>query len=329
MGKKLQIIGTLEDYEEILKDVRSLLEKANIQAYKALDTLRVQTYWQMGERIARSEFCHKERADYGNRVVEKLSKDLGFQKRLIYRIVQFYKTYPFVSSLTKELSWSHYQELIVLDDPEERKFYEIQIIQNHWSVHQLRQEIQKRLYQRQIKESQIPILAPLPLQPLQPEQLVKSSYNFEFADLPEGYSERDLEECLMKNVAKLLLEFGHDFSLTGHQRKIVIDQQIHAVDIEFYHRGIPCILLVDLKIGSFKSEYVGQMNKYLNYYRENKMYPWEKPPIGIIICEYKGQEEVHYALGCLQNKIFVAEYKTKLPSEQEMQERLQQIRQPN
>jgi len=145
--KATEIIYPLEDYEEIFEDIRSLLEKANLQAYKVIDTLRVQTYWQIGERIARSELKHKERANYGNHVVEKLSKDLGFQKRLIYRMVQFYKTYTFASSLNKELSWSHYQELIALEDPEERKFYEMQTIQNQWSLHRLRKEIKAKLYQ--------------------------------------------------------------------------------------------------------------------------------------------------------------------------------------
>lgn len=169
-------------------------------------------------------------------------------------MVQFYKTYPFASSLTKELSWSHYQELISLEGAEERKFYEIQIIQNQWSVHKLRTEIKAKLYQSKGQDNQLPVISSLPTQIIDTNQLIKNSYNFGFIELLEKYNERDLEEGLMHNVEKLLLEFGHDFSLTGHQSKILIDQQIHAIDIEFYHRGIPCIILVDLKIGRFKSE---------------------------------------------------------------------------
>ncbi|MBC8229037.1 DUF1016 family protein, partial [bacterium] len=120
-----------------------------------------------------------------------------------------------------------------------------------------------------------------------------------------------------------LMELGPDFYLGGRQQKMIIDGQIHTVDLEFYHRGLQCIVLVDLKRGPFKSDYVGQMNKYLNYYKENKRYEWEKPPIGLIICEHKGVEEVRYALGDLEEKIFVAEYKLRLPSEDEIKRGLE------
>ena len=329
MVKKISVIPQqveMDGYEELLKDIHSLLERAKNQAYKTVDNLRVQTYWQIGERIVRAELEHKERLDYGKRVIEKLAKDLGFQKRDIYRIVQLYKAYPIVTSLMSQLTWTHYTVLITIENQEERRFYELQTIQNSWSVRELRKNIQSDLYKRTINENAPAIVTSTPPIPIPPEQIFKDTYNFDFLELQEGYSEKQLEDGLLANVEKLLLEFGCDFSLVGRQRKIVIDQQIHTIDIEFYHRGIPCIILADLKIGRFRSEYVGQMNKYLNYYRENKMYPWEKPPIGLIICEHKGIEEVHYALGCLQNKIFVAEYKTKLPSETEIKNALQNIK---
>ncbi len=309
---------TIEGYNEILRDIRSLLEKATYQAYKAVDNLRVQTYWQVGERIARGELEHKERADYGENAIERLSTDLGFQKRDIYRMLQFYKTYPIVTSLMSQLSWTHYTVLITISDGKERRFYELQTIQSSWSVRQLKKNLAENLYKRTLKEKEITTTISFPLTPILPEQVFKDTYNFDFLQLRNGHSERQLEEGLLANVERLLLEFGPDFSLTGRQRKIIIDQEIHTVDLEFYYRGIPCIILVDLKIGKFKSEYVGQMNKYLNYYRENKMYLWEKSPVGLIICEYKGKEEAHYALGGLKNNIFVAEYKTKLPSEEEI-----------
>ncbi|MDI6734868.1 MAG: DUF1016 N-terminal domain-containing protein, partial [bacterium] len=132
MAKKLittkNQVETVAGYNEILRDIRSLLEKATYQTYKAVDNLRVQTYWQVGERIARGELEHKERADYGENVIEKLSIDLGFQKRDIYRMVQFYKTYPIVTSLMSQLSWTHYTVLITIDDDQERRFYELQTI---------------------------------------------------------------------------------------------------------------------------------------------------------------------------------------------------------
>lgn len=319
-------IEKLEGYDEILQDIRSLLQRATYQAYKAVDNLRVQAYWQVGERIDRAVLEHKERADYGERAIERLSVDLGFQRRLLYRLLQFFRTYPIVSTLSTQLSWSHYQELMLISEPDERQFYEIQAIQNNWSVRELRAQIKSGLYQRNSAEGGLTITRRLPLKPILPEQVFKDTYTFDFLELQSGYSERALEEALLCNVEKLLLEFGTDFSLAGRQRKIIIDGEIHSIDLEFYHRGIPCIVLVDLKIGKFKSEYVGQMNKYLNYYRENRKYQWEKDPVGLIICEDKGREEVHYALGGLENKIFVAEYRTKLPGEEEIVTRLKALK---
>jgi len=319
-------IEKLEGYDEILQDIRSLLQRATYQAYKAVDNLRVQAYWQVGERMDRAVLEHKERADYGERAIERLSFDLGFQRRLLYRMLQFFRTYPIVSTLSTQLSWSHYQELMLISEPDERQFYEIQAIQNTWSVRELRAQIKSGLYQRSLEEGGLTITRRLPLKPILPEQVFKDTYTFDFLELQSGYSERALEEALLSNVEKLLLEFGTDFSLAGRQRKIIIDGEIHSIDLEFYHRGLPCIVLVDLKIGRFKSEYVGQMNKYLNYYRENRKYQWEKDPVGLMICEDKGREEVHYALGGLENKIFVAEYRTKLPGEEEIVTRLKALK---
>ncbi|MFH1897791.1 MAG: PDDEXK nuclease domain-containing protein [Candidatus Desantisbacteria bacterium] len=319
-------IDTVEDYNEILRDIRSLLEKATYQAYKTVDNLRVQTYWQIGERIARGELEHKERANYGEKVIEGLTIDLKMQKSTLYDMLQFYKAYPILHAVRGELSWTHYRILMRVSNANEREFYGIQTIQDTWSTRELESQIKSNLYQRTLKEGELSIIQPLPLKPLLPEQIFKNTYNFDFLQLQKGYSEKQLEEGLLFNVERLLLEFGPNFSLAGRQRKIIIDQEIHAVDLEFYHRGIPCIVIVDLKMGKFKSEFVGQINKYLTYYRENKMYLWEKPPVGLIVCEYKGKEEVHYALGGLEDKIFVAEYKTKLPSEEEIGRRLEKIR---
>ena len=304
----------LAGYKRLLGDVKTLLERARNQAYKAVDNIRVQTYWQIGERVATEELKHKGRAVYSKRIIEKLAKDIGFTRAVLYRILQFYKAYPIVVTLSRQLSWSHYEVLITIVSKEKREFYEQQTLQNQWSVRILREQVGRRLFERRktikAKKDSLAVLA----KPLVPEEAFKDTYSFDFLKLPDIFDEEKLEKALLLNVEKSLLEFGADFSLAGRQRKIVIDQQIHAIDLEFFHRGIPCLVLVELKVGKFKSEYIGQMNKYLNYYRENRKYPLEKDPVGLIICEFMGKEEVYYALGNVNNKIFVAEYETKLPS---------------
>jgi predicted nuclease of restriction endonuclease-like (RecB) superfamily len=316
MNGKIKLI----DYRKLFDDIQFLLNKAHAQAYKAVDNIRVQTYWQIGERIAREELKYKNRAFYSKKVIKQLAGDLGFSRVILYRILQFYQAYPIVSTVSRQLGWSHIVELLGIKSSDERKFYELSAIKNVWSVRELREQIKDNLYFRKTNRKlaecdSISLLR-------SPEEVFKNTYSFEFLNLTKRFNENDLENSLLRNVEKLLLEFGVDFSLAGRQKKIIIDQQIHTIDLEFFHRGIPCIVLADLKIGKFKSEYVGKMNKYLNYYGENKKYPWEKEPIGLIVCEFKGREEVHYALGGLANRIFVAEYRTKLPREKDIIKKL-------
>jgi len=310
----------LSGYNSLLADIDSILHQGLSKAYKAVDNLKVQTYWQIGERIVREELRHKDRADYGRHVIEKLASDLDVSRRFMFEIVQFYRVYPIVHTLYAQLSWSHYKVLIAIEKKEERQFYEVQTIQSMWSVRKLQEQIRSKLYDRVKKDGKLTINIPIPSEPAVPEQLFKDTYNFDFLALDENHTETDLENALISNTEKLLLEFGPDFSISGRQRKIMIDGQTHKVDLEFYHRGVPCIVLIDLKIGKFKSEYAGQMNKYLNWYKEHKRYSWEKDPIGIIICRNKGIEEVYYALGGISNHIFISEYRVKLPSETEIKD---------
>jgi len=138
--------GKLERYDELLYDIKSLLERAKYAAYKTVDNIRVQTYWQIGERIAREEFQHKERAEYGKRAIEMLAKDLGFARRLMFEVVQFYKTYPIVHALRAQLSWTHYGALLRIKDKNKREFYENRIIKNAWNTRELEKQVKFNLY---------------------------------------------------------------------------------------------------------------------------------------------------------------------------------------
>jgi len=309
-------------YKTLREDISYLLQKAKLQAYKAVDNIRVQTYWQIGERIVREEL-KTERADYGQKVLSLLAKDLCVSRPELSRMIEFYRAYPISATVSHQLSWSHYRELIPIQKEEERKFYEIHAIKNNLGVHTLRKQIKDKAYQRAKKEGQI--ITTLPLQLPEPEEVFKDTYHFDFLGLQEGHSEQDLEEALINRIVHTLLELGHGFYFGGRQKKITIDGQIHNVDLEFYNRELQCIVLVELKTEKFKAEFVGQMNKYISYYRKNIQLPHEKDTIGLIICAGKGKEEVHYAIDGLDDRIFVAEYKTKLPSEEEIKKRLENI----
>jgi len=313
----------LEGYAEILNDVRSLLEKAKYRAYKAVDNIRVQTYWQIGERIVRGELQHKERADYGERLIENLAGDLGFIKRDLYRMVQFYKTYPIVTSVMSQLSWTHYTVLISITDKEKRQFYESQTIKNVWSVRELRRQIKNNLHQRMKKEGEV-MVTPIGRQ-IEPEEIFKDTYDFEFLNLPEDHSEGELKESLLKQVEDLLQELGSDFFIGRREVPVLIGGNYDRVDLELFHAGLLCYILVEIKTEPFKHSHVSQMYSYLNWYKENKWRQGQRQPIGLIICKTKDEETVHYALGDLKKEIFVSEYKTKLPGEEEIKEKLKEV----
>ncbi|MBL7117729.1 MAG: DUF1016 family protein [Candidatus Syntrophoarchaeum sp.] len=318
-GKRVE--EGLEGYTEILQDIKSLLEKAKYRAYKAVDNLKVQTYWQIGERIVRGELQHRERADYGERVIARLASDLDIAKRNLHNTVRFYKVYPIVQTVSAQLSWSHFVELIYLDNKEERPFYEQHTIQNAWSVRELRRQIRSNLYERAKREGEITIIQPI-TKALQPEQVFKDIYNFDFLKLPEKYSEEDLKTALLNKLEKFLQELGSDFFIGRREVSVLIGGNWDKVDLELFHAGLLCYILVEIKTEQFKHTHVSQMYSYLNWYKEHKWQEGQRPPIGLIICKTKDEETVHYALGDLKRGIFVAEYKVKLPSEEEIRRRI-------
>lgn len=308
----------LENYPELLQDLKSLLTKAKYQAYKAVDNLRVQTYWQVGERIVREELQHKERADYGEHLIKKLALDLGFSKRLLYEIVLFYRAYPIVHTLHAQLSWNHYRLLLRLKDKEEKEFYQQQAAEQVWSVRTLQQEIMKNLYGRVLKEGRMIIQKKFPLKPIEPEQIFKETYNFEFLDLDEKYSENDFKCALLIKLEKFIQELGPDFFVGRREVPILISGNYDKVDLELFHAGLLCYILVEVKNEPFQHKHVSQMYSYLNWYKQNKQRKGQRPPIGLIICKTKDEETVHYALGELKKEIFVAEYQTKLPTKDQI-----------
>jgi len=313
-----KVVINQKNYQNLLQDLKGIITNGQYQAYKAVDNIKVQAYWQIGERIVREEMKNKNRAEYGKYLIDNLSLDLDIERKLMYRIVKFYKIYPIVASLMPQLSWTHYYQLIVIENDKERKFYEQKIIVNSWSVRELARQIKSRLYQKtDSKEIEEMFKTKLPAV-INAKNIFKPDYDFNFLDIMPNHLEKELETKIVKDIAHFLKELGEDFTFLGHQVPILIDGEKHYIDLVLYHRGIPCIVLVDLKADKLDSRDIGQMNKYVNYYRNNKQYTFEQDAIGLIICKELGREEAFYALGGLEEKIFVALYKTKLPSEEKI-----------
>jgi predicted nuclease of restriction endonuclease-like (RecB) superfamily len=317
-------ITTDKGYKNLLQELQSILLKGQYSAYKAVDNIKVQTYWQMGERIVREELKHKDRADYGKYLIDNLTVDLNIERRELYRIVRFYRSYQIVGSVNPQLSWTHYRYLLDETDDKKRAFYQNKAIINSWSVRELKKQIKSDLYGN-TPEKQIEEVFRAKLPAIRPQEVFKNTYDFSLIELQPSKSEKQLEDKILTNFEVFLKELGDDFSILARQAPIKIDGETHYIDLVLYHRGIPCIVLVDLKIGKLDSRDIGQMNKYIGYYRRNKQYEHERDTIGLIICREAGREEIIYALDGLEKKIFIAKYKVKLPSKAKIRKAIKSL----
>ncbi len=308
-----------KNYNALLTDIKSILQRGLTKAYKAVDNIKVQTYWQIGERIVREELGQKGRADYGKRLIDNLAIDLGFRRRELYLIVQFYKTYPIVLTLSAQLSWPDHVELITIKKEEYRKFYEVQSAIESWDVRKLRDKIKSGEYNKAKKIGEI--VTKLPMQLPSPEDVFKESYDWDFISLEEKHTEKQLEDAMLNNIQNVLLELGSGFAFQARQQKLLINSQWHKIDLLFYHMLLKCHIIVELKARELRQGDIEQATKYLTYFRERKI-PGDRDPIALIICKTRDKIDVYYSAGKNREDIFIAEYKTKLPSEQEIKKTL-------
>jgi len=305
-------------YNNLLQDIRSILEKGLTKAYKAVDNIKVQTYWQVGERIVRDEIKY-QRADYGQQVVKQLAVDLEIHERTMYRILKFYKIYPILTTVLSELTWSHYLELIDIEKQDERQFYEVFSVKESWSVRQLQEKIKQNEYSN-FKDKGITTKYTIQQLPT-PNEVFKNTYNWNFIKLDEKHSELELENALLENIQNVLLEFGNGFAFLGRQQKININNQWHKIDLLFYHILLKCHIIVELKARKLQDSDITQVTRYLTYFREHKI-QGDRDPIALIICKSFDHIDVYYSAGKDRDDIFVAEYLTKLPNKNEIIEKL-------
>jgi predicted nuclease of restriction endonuclease-like (RecB) superfamily len=234
------------------------------------------------------------------------------------------------SLLINNLSFSHFIELLKADSEPKRRFYEDQAIKNNWGVRDLKRAIESMLYERTglstdketvLKEHRYHTS-------LKPEEVFRNTYMLEFLGLEEkpSYSESDLEESIITNLQNFLVELGRGFCFEARQKRITFDNKHYRIDLVFYHRILKCHVLLDLKIGEFDHSDAGQMNMYLNYYKDNEFTTGDNNPIGIILCSGKNEALVKYATMGLPQQVFVSKYLINLPSEEELQKIIEEER---
>ena len=332
LKKKNEIIANSENelvnVENIYLDIRNKIITAREKMIKHIDTTMTEVYWYVW-KITYELSNNSTKASYGKRIIDalsiKLSKEFGsgFSSVSIRRMRKFYELYPIWSAVPTELSWSHFQELIRIDRKEEREFYEQEAIKSNWGYRELNRQINTKLYDRYLISPNKKLIIENSKKGLiakQPEELLKTTYIFEFVGLKENknYLETDLESALLSHLTEFLLELGRGFSFVTSQQRIKIGAEYYYPDLIFYNRLAKCFVIIDLKIWELTHQDIGQMQMYVNYYKKTQMIDGENEPIGILLCADKDDAVVEMTLGDDVKNIYASKYLTYLPTKEEL-----------
>ncbi|GAA0878310.1 PDDEXK nuclease domain-containing protein [Algoriphagus jejuensis] len=324
------------DYQSLKNEIGALLEAGREQAGRAINTILVQTYWQIGRHIVEFEQGGEAKAEYGSNLLDRLSKDLslefgkGFGRSNLFYMRKLYVSSQNSGTLSHKLAWSHYYEILKSDEPLEIGFYAKQCEKENWSVRELKRQMKSMLFHRlalsKDKES-ILQLSQKGSELQEPKDLIKDPYIFEFLGLKSvtNYTENELETNLIQNLLDFLLELGKGFAFIGQQYRISLANRHFYVDLVFYHRILKCFVLIDLKRGEIDHQDIGQMNLYLNYFRKEENTEGDNPPIGIVLGAYKDQILVEYATENISNQLFVSKYQLYLPEKKELAHELEKL----
>lgn len=371
---------TTKTYNQLFDRIAEILNQARNNVVRTINKTQVLAYWEIGREIVEFEQKGKTRAEYGEELITRLSKDMtdrfgrGFSERNLEQMRKFYLTYSqktqtlSAKSLIErkcqtmsaksterqksgtmsrkslirqtvsdefvkfepQLSWSNYCELLKVDEPLARSFYEQEATQNNWSVRELKRQINSMLFERLAlsKDTKAVMKMAEKGQIIEkPEDAIKDPYILEFLNLKEetSYTETQLEQALIDKLQYFLLELGKGFTFVARQKRITITNRHYYIDLVFYNRLLKCFILIDLKSGELDHSDIGQMNFYLNYFKDNEKTKDENDPIGLILCAKKDDIFAKYILGGLNNKVFASKYKLALPSEKELKIKLKSL----
>ena len=319
--------------EQFISDIRTIILSARESAIRSVDTVRVQMYWELGERIFIEEQKGQDRAEYGAYLLQNIATEIekefgsGFSVRQLERARQFYRTYPIASAVRSQLNWYQYRLLIQIDDKDKREYYELEAANNNWTGRELERQINSGLYERLLLSNDKKAVLEIARKeriPESPTEIIKDPMVLEFLGLrPEAtYYEKDLERALITNLQAFLLELGNGFSFVARQKRILLEDDEFFADLVFYNRLLHCFVVIELKTHKITHEDIGQLQMYVNYYDRNEKAPDENPTIGILLCADKNDTLVKYTLPENNNTIMASKYQLYLPTEKQLAEQL-------
>ncbi|MDO4431572.1 MAG: PDDEXK nuclease domain-containing protein [Lonepinella koalarum] len=325
----------VDNSAEFVNEISQLIQSSKQRMTVAVNAELTLLYWHIGKRI-NDYILQGERAEYGQEVVKNLAQILteqfgkGWSKRHLNYTMQFAATFPnleIVHALRAQLSWTHFKQIIHIDDPIKREFYATMAAQERWSTRTLEDRIGSLLFERTAisKKPDETIIAELSLLREKGEynqsMVLKDPYILDFLDLNDRYMERDLEDAILREIEQFLLELGAGFTFVARQKRIQIDNDDFYIDLLFYNRKLKRLIAIELKTESFKHSHKSQMELYLAWLAKHEQEADENPPLGIILCTGKKQEQVEL-LDLKNSDIHIAEYMTVLPSKAVLEQRL-------
>jgi len=317
---------------------RDLILNSRKLVYQTANFVMVETYWQIGEKIV-AEQGGVERAKYGDGLIASLSKKLtaefgnGFTARNLRAMRQFYMQFPIRHAVRAELNWTHYRSLIRVENPKAREVYMNEAANNQWSTRFLDQQVDKHSCERLIsthKEivNELNIENEKQLMVNRQDYLLRDPVLLDFYNLQENpkYKESDIEQAIIDNLQKFLLELGKGFSFVARQQRINTEFSHYYIDLVFYNYILKCFVLIDLKIGKLTHQDIGQLDMYVRMYDKLKRTEGDNPTIGIILCEEKDRAEVKFSVLNDNEQLFATKYKLYIPTEEELLREITQIR---
>ena len=342
MTKDLMItsVGNLQiddsEYVRLVSLITDVWDKARDQAAISVNTELLEANWQTGRYIVEFEQKGNVKAEYGKQLLTNLAKDLtrlrgkGYSRSNLFNMRLFYIRFQKIQTVSGQLSWSHYLELLKCDDPMEMQFYKKECINQGWKVRELKRQIKSSLFQRlalSTDKEGILALANEGHQVQKAADIIRDPFVLEFTGFPKQkqYKEKDLEDALKENMEIFLLELGRGFAFIGRQYVIPIGSRQFKVDLVFYHCILKCYVLMDLKRDEIKHGDIGQMNLYLNYFKNEICQPDDNPPVGIVLGARKDELLMEYALQGIDNQLFAARYQLYLPNRDELQSQLDKL----
>lgn len=317
---------------KMIEEITNLVNEVKSKLVNEINKSIVYVYWNIGKIIVSNESEYNNRLEYGKEVLKGLSDELtkylgkGYSVSNLKYMRMFYKAYPNFNEISSNLSWSHYLELMIIEDKDKRNFYEKECVNSNWSVRELRRQLDTSLFERlllsdgKVNKEKVYELSKKGQELNKPSDVIKQPYVFEFLGIKEQKPllEKDLEYKLIRHIEDFLLELGKGFMFVGSQQRITLNNTDYYVDMVFYNKFLKSYVLIDLKMNKLKAENLGQMNMYLNYYEQVVNSEEDGKPIGIILCAEKDKVMLEYALGGLSNNIFASTYTYYIPNKEQL-----------